>query len=67
MMPTPTSHLRFVVRQIIDRENSKFGRVEHKPVRILQQFWAHQEGDEVVGDVFTIQRGTWRDIEEEEE
>lgn len=64
MMPTPTPHLRFVVRQIIDRDNSKFGRVEHKPTRILQQFWSHPDGKYAVGDMFNMQRGTWRDIEE---
>ena len=62
MIPTPTLHLRFVERQVIDYENCSHEHIGHKTVNILQQFWAHPEGEEAYGDMFNVVPGTWRDI-----
>ena len=64
MKPNPTLHLRFVVRDVIDFENSKNECIAHRPVRILQQFWENPYGEDVTGDMFNMVRGTWCDVQE---
>lgn len=62
MNPTPTLHLRFVERQVIDYENRSHEHISHKTVNILQQFWEHPDGNDVCGNMFKMTRGEWRDI-----
>ena len=62
MMITPTNHLRFLERTVIDPANSTHEYSATKKVRILQQFFAHPSGGEVVGDMFSTTRGEWRDV-----
>ena len=64
MTPNRTLHLRFVVRNVIDPEASNHEYSAHRPVRILQQFWEDQYGEDVTGDMFNMVRGTWRDVPE---
>ena len=60
MTPTPTMHLRFITRdEIIERTATS---ATAKKVRVLQQFWAHLDGKDAVGDMFRLENGTWRDV-----
>ncbi len=62
MQPIPTLHLRFVKKYEIDRGLSQPGASVARAVKVLQQFWQHQDGKECCGDILNLQRGTWRDI-----
>jgi hypothetical protein len=63
MNPTPTLHLRFVLRdEILQQEHNC---VLATKVRVLQQFWAHPDGKDVgdTSDMFHTQMGTWHDVQ----
>ena len=63
MTPTPTMLLRFVLRdEIIHNDGAT---VTAKTTRVLQQFWAHPDGEEILrnkSDLFRSVNGTWRDV-----
>ena len=60
MTPTPTLYLRFIGRdEIIERTATS---AVAKKVRVLQQFWAHPDGKDNVGDMFASRNGFWRDV-----
>jgi hypothetical protein len=60
MTPIPTLHLRFIERQVIVEQHETFSTA--KTVKVLQQFWEHVDGQEVMGDMFVTKVGTWKDI-----
>lgn len=58
----PTMYLRVLIRMEIDSENSSHEHIAHKPVEVIQQFWQHESGTEMMGDMFTQIMGSWRDL-----
>lgn len=72
----PTNHLRFVEREFVKELPPFYRTVNDKgemtstsvyTVRILQQFWEHDGGDSVAGDMFSQMIGSWRDVPAERE
>lgn len=59
---TPTNHLRFVERTEITDTDPQTGISTGRIVRVLQQFWEHNNGKDVAGDMFVQIYGSWRDI-----
>lgn len=59
---TPTNHLRFVERTEITDTNPQTGISTGRIVRVLQQFWEHNNGKDVAEDMFVQIYGSWRDI-----
>lgn len=55
----PTLHLRFVEREVIVPNEGYATAVTRT---ILQQFWAHPEGPDLIGNMFKDMRGKWRDV-----
>lgn len=66
----PTMYLRVQERMVIQKMDTLplpgdqiEGMVTKTvPVRVVQQFWAHRNGQEAAGDVFNIIMGSWRDL-----
>ena len=66
-MKTPTLYLRW-----LDREEPVWAGMQvvnplgtttvHTTVRVLQQFWQHDDGDCTVGFLFGGIRGSWCDV-----
>lgn len=73
MTPIPTLHLRFVERHVYVNKPayniySQQGTVSERVKKtILQQFWQHQDGKDVCGDMFKPVCGEWRDVPVEKE
>lgn len=65
MTPIPTLHLRFVERDVIVSRDQHSATAQTQ--RVLQQFWQHPNGKEVVGNMFTSVLGEWRDVPLENE
>ncbi len=61
---TPTMKLRFVKRYETIMLSKDTG--EHRPVKILQQWWEAETGDWITATEFRL-HGEWRDIEVVEE
>jgi hypothetical protein len=61
MRTEPTLYLRFTERDEIVMHPNATCTVT-RPVRVLQQFWAHPDGKEAAGDMFRTVRGEWRDV-----
>jgi hypothetical protein len=60
---TPTNKLRFVKQSETIMLTEHIG--EHRPVKILQQWWQAETGDWITATEFRL-HGEWRDVEVEE-
>jgi hypothetical protein len=61
----PTNHLRYVECKIRDI-GTDIGTDSHvvsvKIVNVLQQFWIHPLGKDIVGDMFQMDYGSWINV-----
>lgn len=58
----PTAHLRFVSRMEITHQSDDGKSSIGRQIKVLQQFFEHSNGPEVVGDMFVTIYGSWKDV-----
>jgi hypothetical protein len=63
----PTNHLRFVERSKIVRHDTVNQTSITTKVNVLQQFFEHPSGNNVVGNMFEQRLGSWIDVPLENE
>jgi hypothetical protein len=59
---TPTVHLRFVEMDMPEPHPTVSGVSAIKRVKVLQQFWETNNGNDVVEDMFTKTYGIWKNV-----